>query len=51
MGVLLKPNLVFVPKVFNPALSYRPIELSAFPPPRISTQEQEQLNALCPVRA
>ena len=26
--VLRKPNPVFVPKVFNPALSYRPIELS-----------------------
>ena len=49
--VLLKPNPAFVPKVFNPALSYRPIELSAFHPPPFGTQEHERLNALCPVRA
>ncbi len=48
--VLLKPNPAFEPKVLNPALSYRPIELSAFHPP-FSTQEQERLNVLCPVRA
>lgn len=49
--VLLKPNPAFVPKVFNPGRSYRPIELSAFYPPPFSSQEHERLHALCPVRA
>ena len=49
--VLLKPNPAFVPKVFDSALSYRPIELLAFHSPPFSSQEQERLNALCPVRA
>ncbi|XP_029958238.1 uncharacterized protein LOC115396492 [Salarias fasciatus] len=49
--VLLKPNPAFVPKVFNQATSYRPIELAPFYPPPFATQEHEALNALCPVRA
>lgn len=49
--VLLKPNPAFVPKVFNPARPYRPVELSAFYPPPFSTEEHERLHALCPVRA
>ena len=49
--VLLKPNPAFVPKVFDSALSYRPIELLAFHSPPFSSREQERLNALCPVRA
>ncbi|KAK0130871.1 hypothetical protein N1851_034445 [Merluccius polli] len=49
--VLLKPNPAFVPKVFDSAASYRPIELLAFHSPPFSSQEQERLNALCPVRA
>lgn len=48
--VLLKPNPAFMPKVFNPALSCLPIELSAFSPPPFSSEEQQQLHALCPVR-
>ena len=46
LKVLLKPNPVFVPKVFNSPLSYCPIELSAFHPPLFSTLEQERLNVL-----
>ncbi|KAK0145714.1 hypothetical protein N1851_015374 [Merluccius polli] len=49
--VLLKPNPAFVPKVFDSASSYRPIELLAFHSPPFSSREQERLNALCPVRA
>ena len=49
--VVLKPNPAFIPKVFNPSLSCRPIELFAFNPPPFTSLEQERLNALCPVRA
>lgn len=49
--VVLKPNPAFIPKVFNPSLSCRPIELLAFNPPPFSSPEQERLHALCPVRA
>lgn len=49
--VLLRPNPAFVPKVFNPAIPNRPIELSAFYPPPFSSREHERMNTLCPVRA
>ena len=49
--VLLKPNPVFTPKVLSSSLSYHPIELYAFYPPPFSSEEQEKLNTLCPVRA
>ncbi len=49
--VPLKPNPVFVPQVFDPVSSYHPIEVSAFYPPPLSTQEHERLNVLCLVRA
>lgn len=49
LKVVLKPDPAFIPKVFN--LSCRPIELLAFNPPHFTSPEQEQLNAICPVRA
>ncbi|XP_038163380.1 uncharacterized protein LOC119798106 [Cyprinodon tularosa] len=46
--VVLLPNPAFEPKVLG---SYSPIELMAFHPPPFSSQEQERLHSLCPVRA
>nr|XP_055035574.1 uncharacterized protein LOC129423361 [Misgurnus anguillicaudatus] len=48
VGVALKPNPAFMPKVIN---AIAPLELRAFYPPPFASVEQQKLNSLCPVRA
>ncbi|XP_053296886.1 uncharacterized protein LOC128456655 [Pleuronectes platessa] len=48
LGVTLRPNPAFVPKVVKPC---SPVELSAFQPPPYGSAEQQRLHMLCPVRA
>ncbi len=48
--VFLRPDPAFMPKCF-PAFTCEVIERSAFHPPPFSSEEDQRLNALCPVRA
>lgn len=48
VGVALKPNPAFMPKVIN---VIAPLDLRAFYPPPFASLEQQRLNSLCPVRA
>ncbi|KAI2665734.1 Protein P [Labeo rohita] len=48
--VFLRPNPAFMPKCF-PAFTCEVLELSAFHPPPFSSEEDQRLNALCPVHA
>ncbi|XP_075948857.1 uncharacterized protein LOC142951249 [Anarhichas minor] len=49
--VCMRPNPAFVPKVVEPTYSCPTVELSAFHPPPFSSEEEQRLNTLCPVRA
>ncbi|XP_030000932.1 uncharacterized protein LOC115426842 [Sphaeramia orbicularis] len=46
-----RPNPAFVPKVMEPSYRCPTLELLAFHPPPFSSEEDERLHTLCPVRA
>lgn len=47
----LRPNPAFVPKVLETSYRCSTVELLAFHPPPFSSETEQRLNTLCPVRA
>ena len=50
-GVILRPNVSFLPKVLPPSYINQTIELAAFHPPPFTSEVEERANLVCPVRA
>ncbi|MGH0134155.1 UNVERIFIED_CONTAM: hypothetical protein FKN15_029288 [Acipenser sinensis] len=49
--VSLRTNPTFLPKVISEVTLNQTVELEAFHPPPFSTEEDQKLNLLCPIRA